>query len=422
MNILMFTNTYLPHIGGVAESVRRFANSYMESGHQVLIVAPWFDGAHADEPGLLRLPAWEHVLDTDFSLPLPIPAGMHSRVSSFSPDIIHSHHPFLLGDTALRVAATENVPIVFTNHTQYDVYSHYVRNNSNYVRRFATKIAIGYANLCDAVIAPSESVRDQLQFEGVTTRLEVIPTGVEVRRFSAGKGRRIRIEHGLPEDAFVVGHIGRLAVEKNLRFLATAASEFVSETPHTWMYVAGEGPLKAAFREEFESRKVARRLVMDGRLNGDQLCDAYAAMDVFAFASQSETQGMVLAEAMAAGTPVVAVDAPGVREIVRDQFNGRLLDKEEHQQFVKVLQWMYRLSSAQKRKLSTGAQETAKAYSMSRSASKALSLYGELVEQTENREAPDDLWHEFVRRVAQECRLWANVVEAGTTAAFGEGD
>ena len=109
MNILMFTNTFLPHVGGVAVSVDRFSSAFRARGHRVLVVAPWMEGDHEDAPGVARVPALEHIGHSDFSIPMPIPGMLHNRIEAFAPDVVHSHHPFLLGDTALRVAAAQDV-------------------------------------------------------------------------------------------------------------------------------------------------------------------------------------------------------------------------------------------------------------------------------------------------------------------------
>lgn len=418
MNIAMFTNTYLPHVGGVAESVRRFSEAYRDRGHRVLVVAPWFDGCHHDSPGVLRVPAWEHLMGSDFSMPLPVPSGLHADLHSFAPDVVHSHHPFLLGGTALRVAATENVPVVFTHHTQYDVYTHYLGGTTDFLRRLASEVATGYADLCDAVVAPSESIYDCLKTSGVASRIEVIPTGVDTARFASGYGKRFREEWRLPENAFVVGHVGRLAKEKNLQFLAEAVAEFLTQDSEAWFLVVGEGPLAGVIDAVCNAHGVDDRLTLCGLLNDGPLYDAYAAMDLFAFASQSETQGMVLAEAMAAGAPVVAVDAPGVREIVRDCENGRLLVRESCCDFVAAMRWVAECSTTVRRQLAAQARKTAEEFCIERTTTRALDLYRELIEERGDQPDARDVWQKLIRRAAQECRMGTNVVEAGAIAAF----
>jgi len=146
MNILMVTNTFTPHVGGVARSVQSYCDAFRQLGHKVLVIAPHFEGAPEHEPDVLRFPAIEHFHGSDFSVPLPAPVGLQSRLDDFAPDIVHSHHPFLLGDTALRAAAKRQLPMVFTHHTMYERYTHYLPIDSERVRRFAIELAVGYCN------------------------------------------------------------------------------------------------------------------------------------------------------------------------------------------------------------------------------------------------------------------------------------
>jgi 1,2-diacylglycerol 3-alpha-glucosyltransferase len=155
----------------------------------------------------------------------------------------------------------------------------------------------------------------------------------------------------IPENAFVTGYVGRLESEKNLVFLAEAIANFLKLEPHACFLLVGNGPLEKNIRAIFEREGLSACLHVSGILESRQLADAYRAMDVFAFSSRSETQGMVLTEAMAASVPVVGLDASGVREIVKDQRNGLLLHEESTLTFASALQWMAGLGSTQRQAL-----------------------------------------------------------------------
>ena len=336
MNICMFTNTYLPHVGGVARSVSIFAEDLREMGHNVLVVAPTFpdndespgDPYDYEEDGVLRMPAIQNFNGSDFSVRIPIPFYIDERIDDFQPDIIHSHHPYLLGDSALRAARKRSLPLIFTHHTLYEEYTHYVTSDSEAMKRFASVLSTQYANLCSRVVAPSQSIRDLIRERGVTTPVSVIPTGVDTEFFRSGDGSAFRDMNNIPADVPVIGHLGRLAPEKNLVFLAESIVRVARENPKACFLVAGEGPSQKDITGIFRREGVEERLFMPGKLTGKTLANAYAAMDLFVFSSKSETQGMVLAEAMAAGVPVVALDASGVREVVADGKNGRLLEMD----------------------------------------------------------------------------------------------
>lgn len=378
MNILILTNTFAPHVGGVARSVEAFAEQYRKRGHRVLIVAPEFPGTEVDEADVIRIPAIQNFNASDFSVVLPVHPQLSARLDAFQPDIVHSQHPFLLGMTAVRIARRRNLPLVFTHHTLYEQYTHYVPGDSPVLKRFAIELATRYANLADQVFAPSESIRELLLQRGVTTPVSVVPTGVYLEHFARGDGPGFREQMGIPAEAFVVGHLGRLAAEKNLAFLSRAVARFAADHPQVHFLVIGTGPSEQRMREIFTEARLDDRLHITGILQQPALSDALHAMDLFAFASLSETQGMVLTEAMAAGLPVIALDAPGAREVVRDQQNGRLLREESIPAFSAALQWAAELPPEVFRDLKRAALETAEAFSMPRSADKALSCYASL--------------------------------------------
>ncbi len=412
------TNTYLPHVGGVARSVESFANEYRRQGHRVLVVAPEFEETAAHETDVVRMPALVRFNGSDFSVPMPVPGRVASALDRFGPEVVHSHHPFLLGDTALRAAAARDLPVVFTHHTLYERYTHYVPGDSPAMKRFVVDLVVGYCNLCDAVIAPSESIQELLAERGVTAPTTVIPTGVETERFAGGDGARLRKAHGIPDGAFVVGHVGRMAPEKNLGFLTRAVGRFVEERPEARFLVVGRGPSERAVREELESRGAGDRVHLAGVLSGEDLVDAYHAMDVFAFASKTETQGMVLAEAMAAGKPVVAVDASGVREVVCDRGNGRLLEREDEGAFVDALAWVADLGSDARRRLDEEVARTARRFSLENTAGMALDLYASLQEgrvrigRRRKHELEASNWAKARRRVGEEWKILRNIASA----------
>ncbi|MCF8094604.1 MAG: glycosyltransferase [Desulfobacteraceae bacterium] len=329
MNICMFTNTYLPHVGGVANSVSRFEEDLKKLGHRVLIVAPTYPDNVEKNPegsGVLRVPAIQNFNGSDFSVRLPIPFIIDEKIDEFAPDVIHSHHPFLLGYGAVRAAYRRRLPLVFTHHTLYEEYTHYVSSQSPKMKKFVVKMSTAYANMCTHVVAPSKSIADLIKKRGVNTPVTEIPTGVDCEYFQTGDGLRFRKSFGIPEDVRVIGHVGRLAHEKNLDYLSGAVMEYLQRDDRAWFLVVGEGPDKALIEKAFAERGVNKRLVTAGKQSGQFLIDAYHAMDLFVFSSKTETQGMVIAEAMAAATPVIALDASGVREVVNDRTNGRLLE------------------------------------------------------------------------------------------------
>lgn len=415
MKILLMTNTFLPIVGGLERSVIAFTKAYRKRGHKVLIVTPEMENVKTDPYGVIRIPALQHFTGSDFSVQLPTPDILTKTLNVFRPDIVHSQHPFLIGDTALRVAKQYNVPLVYTHHTMFEQYLQYVPLGADALKRFVVELSICYANHCHHVFAPSESIRDILVERGVTRPISVVPTGVEIKLFAAGNGPVLRRAHKIPAKAFVVGHTGRLASEKNLEFLARAVASFLKEKKEAHFLVVGKGPSEEGIREVARQAGVAERLHLAGVLKGRRLADAYHAMDVFAFASQSETQGMVLTEAMAAGVPVIAVDAPGVREVVKDKINGRLLAREDLNDFRKALEWYEKLSTRERKEIQKEAKKTAGHFSTEKCAERALSIYERLLlKEFFAGTQEGNLWDAALRRIQAELELLAQVTKAGT--------
>ncbi|MFO7801648.1 MAG: glycosyltransferase [Desulfovermiculus sp.] len=427
MNIAMFTNTYLPHVGGVARSVSAFALDLTQMGHAVTVVAPHFEGQTTQEPSqvhVIRVPAIQNFNGSDFSVRLPIPFALSERIDSLTPELIHSHHPFLLGDTAMRVARQRNLPLIFTHHTMYEWYTHYVPFDSKGMKRFVINLSTQYANMCSAVIAPSQSIARILRRRGVLTHIEVIPTGIDIHHFASGQGHKVREEFNLKADTRIIGHVGRLAPEKNLSFLARAVTAAMQDLPDTVFLLVGDGPSLQEIQELFSRQGLGHRLIWAGKRSGKDLADAYAAMDLFAFASRTETQGLVLAEAMAASTPVVALDASGSREVVKDGVNGRLIAKNSPEQtFTQAITEMLAPGQALNQYQSQ-ARKTADSFSRQASARKLSELYQTLRGAHKDRQVHDSeailSWDLLLRSLKTEWDLFSQKTQAVVHAVTSE--
>ncbi len=426
MKICMMTNTYLPHVGGVARSVSTFAQEYERLGHEVLVVAPHFDGkklAPRAEAIVERIPSLRNFNGSEFSVRLPLATALSDRLDAFQAEIMHAHHPFLLGDTALRVAMNKNVPIVFTHHTRYEDYTHYIPF-SDTLKEVAIEVPTHFANLCDGVIAPSESIARMIRKRGVKSPISVIPTGIDVDAFGAADGTKFRAKLNIPRDAVVIGHVGRLAQEKNLTYLAEAVARHLAASPQGRFLVVGDGPARDEMKQIFETHGVADRLILAGKRTGRTLREAYRAMDVFAFASKSETQGMVVAEAMAAGMPVVALNAPGVREVVRDSVNGCLLAANASTESFAAALGKVAGDASWRKELAVEAKKTAQDFSSERSAQRALAFYEEVRKATRARRLVDHFhpWGALLKRVGLEWDLLSARAQTVAAAVFGEHD
>lgn len=422
MRIYMATNVYRPRIGGITRSVEAFARQFRAAGHEVKILAPSFEGQDEDEADVLRVPAVHEVGGSPFSLPVPYPGLVADAVEAFPPDVVHAHQPFLLGATAHKMAAVENVPIVYTHHSRFDAYGHYFPKEHGFLQNFVVHLAVHFANLCDAVIAPGTFVRDTLHEAGVTQPIEIIPTGVDVARFAQGDGRWLRDELGIAHDAPVIGHVGRLAKEKNLSFLAAGVAGLMARRDDVHLVVAGDGEDRDELVAQLEKASVTDRAHLLGSLEGQRLVDCYQAMDVFAFASKSETQGIVITEAMAAGVPVVALAAPGVDDVLRDGVNGLEVGREDAGQFADALHRALDQPGGERRRWQQNARHSAAELSIENCAEEALRLYRRSIEHHASRAASKEdrqgSWRAISRRLKDELAMLQRTSRAVRDALY----
>lgn len=315
MKIAMFSNTYAPLVGGTERSVATFAEDLSRLGHEVLVVTTGRKGETGKDRMVLRVSRGGNGGDLDKAL------------DKFDPDVIHAHQPFLLGERAFRQALRRGCPMVLTHHTLYgrpgdrEALAEFRRLEEN-----ARSLAIACSNHCDAVISPTPGVAGLLREQGVESPIMVVPTGIDTAAFSRGHGPRFREKCGIPSGAFVAGHLGRLVPAKRVGYLAEAMVSLLRREPRAHALFCGEGESIAGIRASFTGGGVADRLVLVGNLPDEEVADAYAAMDLFAFASLTDTQGIVLLEAMAAGVPVVALRATGPQDLVGEGSGGCLLD------------------------------------------------------------------------------------------------
>jgi len=414
MNILMMTNTFLPHVGGVARSVAAFTSRLRSFGNRIIVVAPEYEEeSDGKEEDVIRIPAIQNFNGSDFSAVIPIPGFLEAHLQDFKPDIVHSHHPFLMGSTAVRVATKHKAPLVYTQHTMFEQYTHYVPMDLPRMKKFVVSLCTGYANMAEQVIAPSESVADILEERGVKTPIVIVPTGIFIDKFEQGNGQSVRSSENIPDEAFVVGHVGRLAPEKNLEFLSEAVAVFLRDEPEAHFLVVGYGPSEKKMRDLFARHHLQNQVHFLGKQDGRNLIDAYHAMDVFAFSSKSETQGLVLTEAMAAGVPAVALDASGVRDVVRNRKNGYLLHDEQVDKFANALMEICHCSDQARDNFIEEAKRTAENNSMYNCASKITDVYQRVIKNHQiDAQRDESLWKKSIEQVKTEWELLQNLTSA----------
>ena len=328
MRVGLFTNNYLPFRGGVTTAVETLREGLEALGHRAFIFAPAAQHPHDDPSFVFRYPSIPAPTYPGFSLAVPVSPRLGRLARRLDLDLVHVHHPFLLGVTGRRLARRLRRPLVFTYHTRYEKYAHYVPLPPRLVRGLAVRLACRFANSADLVVAPSDHVADTLRRRGVRAPVSVIPTGVDLHRFSPGGRARARRRLGLPADGLICLYAGRLDREKSLERVLDAFESVAAAVSGASLHLVGKGSHAHVLERRAAAGTAARRIVFHGGLGREVLPDYYRAADLFLFASETETQGLVLAEAHACALPAVAVRASGVDEVVADGETGVLTKPE----------------------------------------------------------------------------------------------
>jgi 1,2-diacylglycerol 3-alpha-glucosyltransferase len=324
MHIGFYTNAYHPTISGVVSSVSSYRKALSDLGHNVFIFTPHTEDYEDTEPFVFRYPSIDLPNFPDLPLVIPISTAIDHILPSLKMDVIHSHHPVLLGRTAAHKAEKLNLPLVFTFHTRYREYSHYISLNQKFIKGQIDNWLCEYLSKVHYIITPSESMRQILSEKyGFSEQVTTIPTGIDYASYENKDRESQKLKFDWKEDIILIS-VGRLALEKNWKTLLTAAAEVMHKHPNVRLVILGEGSEHKGLRKQALALGIAERVELPGSIGPEDVPDYLAAADIFCFASVTETQGLATLEAMAAGLPVAAVEASGTSDSVEDGKQGFL--------------------------------------------------------------------------------------------------
>lgn len=343
MHVLMLSDVYFPRINGVSTSMHTFRHALHQHGVRLTVAAPEYPG-HQDTPPregaenrdgsahpgafhapheVMRIASRQVPLDPEDRLMTRAGVKEFSRrIASADFSLVHVQTPFAAHYAGIKIAKQRGVPVIATYHTHFEEYLfHYLPIvPKRALRGLARRTARGQCNALDAIVVPSHPMADTLRDYGVTTPMHVIPTGLPDSQFVRGDGQRFRAMHGIAPERKVALFVGRAAFEKNIGFLLDVLYHARTQRPDLLLVIAGEGPALESLQRKSRQLNLQDHVRFVGYLPRETgLRDCYAAADVFTFASRTETQGLVLLEAMAVGLPVLALPALGAAEIIRPQ-------------------------------------------------------------------------------------------------------
>lgn len=328
MRILKISDVYFPRVNGVSTSIRTFGHELLRQGHEVTLIAPEYPQPFDDDLEILRVPSRYLHLDPEDRLMRPrVVRRLLPELRGRGFDIVHVHTPFAAHYAGLWLGDALGVPVVESYHTYFEEYldKYLTWLPRGALRYVARRFSRGQCGAVDALVVPTQPMLDVLRGYGISTHAEVIPTGLPAGAFVRGDGAAFRRRHGIAAERPVMLYVGRVAHEKNLDFLLRVAEHVRKSVSNVLLVIAGEGPAVRHLRRLIEALGLQTHVQFVGYLTRDkELPDCYAAGDVFVFASRTETQGLVLLEAMAAGLPVVALSAMGTTDILGPERGARI--------------------------------------------------------------------------------------------------
>ncbi len=327
MKIAYFSDSYLPYTSGVVTSMTTFARGLEERGHEVYVYAPSYPDT-PDDPNdrVVRIPSLPFPAYNGLRMAIPHPFVDYEPLEHI--DIIHAHSCFAMGLTGLVKAKNKGAALVLTVHSIYEDYFNYYPVAPQLLKNITREFTASFCRTSQCVIAPSHYVRQRLDELGVTTRIEVIPTGVHLDLYQPIDRQAWRVSQGLHPDTQIMLYVGRLAKEKNIALLIQATARVSAQRENMLLVLAGDGPDRSHLEQQAEELGILDRVLFLGMLDTPAVVEAYQAADMFVFASTMETQGLTILEAMAGSLPVVAVDAPATRELVVEGQAGYLIPAE----------------------------------------------------------------------------------------------
>lgn len=376
LRIAIVTNNYTPYSGGVVSSINSFSKELLSLGHEILIVTLDFLGKRHNDPSyVIRIPSIARFEHGKNRLAIPWRPDVHVEriLRHFCPDIIHSQHPFLIGVSALHAARELNIPILFTYHTLYERYTHYIPFYQPIVRHIAQKKVFNYCKKVDWVIAPSKAIQTLLLNQSIKTPISLLPSPIQKHFLPDNNLSFIDKKEGRSFNLILVS---RLVEEKNIPFVLDLMQHL--DPKKFVLKLVGYGPQENELRQ-YAYQKLGlseNQVCFIIKPSQDELISLYKSADLFLFSSQTDTQGLVLAESMAAGTPVVALDGPGQQDVIKDGVNGFIIDSKE--EMVKKIRQIAENAQLHQ-KLCEGAFNTAQNYAPEVLTKHLLDIYLNLI-------------------------------------------
>lgn len=336
MHILMISDVYFPRVNGVSTSIQTFRRNLHAMGHRTTLIAPAYEAADheeaTDESTIIRIPSRTVIVDKEDKMMHRRPIrDLIPQLQDMQIDLVHIQTPFVAHYEGVYIAKALNVPSVSSYHTFFEEYFYnYIKwLPKSWLRYAARAFSRSQCAQVDALLVPSKPMHDVLRQYGIDNTIHILPTGLELSLFDQGCGEAFRDQYQIAQDRPCIAFVGRVAHEKNISFLLDVFKKIHESLPSTLFIIAGDGPALASLKKQSQQSGTAENIKFVGYLNrqGD-LQSCYKAADAFVFASRTETQGLVLLEAMACGTPVVSTATMGTKDVMRHGDGGLIAEED----------------------------------------------------------------------------------------------
>lgn len=374
MKIGVFTEAYTPIVSGVVTSTRLLLAELHRRGHDVRLYTPRHPAHPTDEPWVSRFPSICFPVNSWIPITVPYSRRLLREIREAGFDVFHTQQPFIMGRLARYLARESGAPLVCTIHTQYEHYVHYVAPTAHRVAKAAARYLVrSFCNTCDVVTTPAKGMEKLLRSYGVTKPIYVIPNGIDLEPYKRADGTAVRTKLGIPSDAVMFSFVGRLAKEKNLPVVLRAVSLLKTEAPKIVLVLIGDGPERPSLQQMAQTLGVAEHVVFAGRVPHTETPSYHAASDAFVMPSITEVNPYAVIEALAGGTPAVAADSFGMREILTDNQDA-LLVPPEPEAFAEAMRCLAKNENL-RNSMSEAARAKAQQYSIQRCAERFLEIY-----------------------------------------------
>ena len=382
MRIGMMADTYKPHISGITTYIALNKQELEKAGHEVFVFTFGDDDYKDRESNVIRSRGVP-IVDTGYYLNFGYKREARKLLKTM--DIVHLHHPFLSGSIGLRICRPRGIPLVFTNHTRYDLYAHAYLPILPYVisETMLQAYLPAFCRACNLVIAPSAGMRDVLIRLGVDVDVHVVPNGVDLKPFLGNQQAVDREKYGFEQDDVILLYVGRLGPEKNLPFLLRSFAGTAKAYEKVRLMFVGDGPERDNLQDRVKTMGIQKKVVFTGMVPYENLPGYLQMADAFVTASVTEVHPLSIIEALAAGLPVLGIHSPGVGDTIQDGLTG-YLSTEDLAMFTAQ---MVRLASQAdiREEMSVHARKAAEQFSIEKTSQMMLELYEKTITASQNR-------------------------------------